>query len=60
MSRWTDKTCLGVEIEEKFEDVAVKRYIQFKGGSTENVYVTRDGVNIPYDDLEIEVKPPDE
>ena len=55
-----DRTCFGVEIEEKFVDVAVKRYIQFKGGSTENVYVTRDGVDIPYDELGIEVKPPDD
>ena len=55
-----ERTCFGVEIEEKFVDVAVKRYIQFKGGSAENVYVTRDGINIPYDEVIKEVKPPDD
>ena len=55
-----ERTCFGVEIEEKFVDVAVKRYIQFKGGSAENVYVTRDGVDIPYDEVIREVNPPDD
>ena len=55
-----ERTCFGVEIEEKFVDVAVKRYIQFKGGSTENVYVTRDGVDIPYDEVIKEVTPSDD
>ena len=55
-----ERTCFGVEIEEKFVDVAVKRYIQFKGGCTENVYVTRDGIDIPYDEVIKEVKPPDD
>ncbi len=42
-----DRICFGVELEPKFVDVAVNRYIQFKGAS-DDVYVERDGETIPY------------
>lgn len=44
------RTCYGIEIEPKFVDVAVKRYIEFVGGS-ENVYVERNGEQVPYPDI---------
>lgn len=44
------RTCYGIEIEPKFVDVAVKRYLQFASGA-ENVYVIRNGKKIPYSDL---------
>ena len=55
-----DRICYGVELEPKFVDVAVKRYIQYKNGSTEDVYVIRDGEKIPYSALVIEVEGNDE
>lgn len=44
------RICFGIEIEPKFVDVAVKRYIEFVGGS-ENVYVERNGERICYSDI---------
>ena len=55
-----DRICYGVELEPKFVDVAVKRYIQYKNGSSEDVYVIRDGEKIPYSALVIEVEGNDE
>lgn len=49
----TNRTCYGIELEEKFVDVAVKRYIAQVGKSDE-VYVLRDGEKIPYKDLNVE------
>lgn len=47
-----DRICYGVELESKYVDVAVKRYISFRDGNTSDVVVIRDGVNIPYRDIE--------
>lgn len=44
------RICYGVELEPKFVDVAVKRYIEFIGGS-EDVYVIRNGDKIPYSEV---------
>lgn len=49
------RTCYGIEIEPKFVDVAVKRYVEFTSNS-ENVYVIRNGEKIPYSDLAKEVE----
>lgn len=46
-----DRTCYGIELEPKFVDVAVKRYIQFKNDDSSDCYVTRDGKKISYADL---------
>ena len=43
----TDRICYTVELEEKFCDVIVKRYIG-QAGSTEDVSVVRDGATVPY------------
>lgn len=45
------RICYGVELEAKFVDVAVNRYIQFKEGNSEDVYVIRDGEKIMYSDV---------
>ena len=50
-----DRICYGIELEPKFVDVAVKRYIEFKG-STEDVYVIRNGEKISYSDVYAEVE----
>ena len=49
----TNRTCYGIELEEKFVDIAVNRYIAQVGKSDE-VYVLRDGEKIRYQDLNIE------
>lgn len=56
----TERTCYGVEIEPKFVDVAVKRYIEFKGGNADDVYVIRDGQRLSYSDVEIREEQTDE
>ena len=51
----TGRICYGIELDEKFMDVIVKRFIE-QTGSEDNIFVIRDGVKIPY----AEVKPADE
>ncbi|MGJ8387788.1 DNA methyltransferase [Streptococcus agalactiae] len=44
------RICFGIEIEPKFVDVAVKRFIELKG-SSEGVYVIRDGKKYNYSEV---------
>jgi len=46
----TDRVCHTVELDEKFCDVIVKRFIEQAGG-TENVFLIRDGVKTAYMDV---------
>ena len=50
-----DRTCYGIELEPKFVDVAVVRYLQYKNNDSSDVYVIRNGEKIPYSDLVKEV-----
>lgn len=45
-----DRICYGVELEPKFVDVAVKRYLEFKNNDSTDVYVIRDGEKVSYAD----------
>jgi DNA modification methylase len=45
-----NRICYGIELEPKFVDVAVNRYIQYKDDSSD-VFVLRNGKKIPYADL---------
>ncbi|MGN1415112.1 MAG: site-specific DNA-methyltransferase [Anaerovoracaceae bacterium] len=47
----TNRICYGIELDEKFADVIVRRYIEKVGGS-DGVFLIRDNVKIPY--LEVE------
>ena len=44
------RICYGIELDEKFLDVIVKRYIK-QVGSSDNVFLLRDGSKIHYSDL---------
>ena len=44
-----NRICYGIELEPKFVDVAVNRYIQ-QAGTSDNVYVIRDGKKLAYDE----------
>lgn len=46
----TDRICRTIELDEKFCDVIVKRYIEQVGSST-GVSLLRDGVELPYDSI---------
>ena len=46
-----DRICYGVELEPKYVDVAVKRFISFQDGSTSDVVVIRDGQTLRLDDV---------
>lgn len=48
-----DRICYGVELEPKFVDVAVKRYLEFKNNDGTDVYVIRDGEKVSYEDAVI-------
>ncbi|MCH4007867.1 MAG: site-specific DNA-methyltransferase [Eubacterium sp.] len=45
-----NRVCYGIELEPKFVDVAVNRYIQYRDDSSD-VFVLRDGKKIPYAEL---------
>jgi hypothetical protein len=47
----TDRVCFGVELEQKFVDVAVKRYISFKEGRYDDVYLIRDGQKLKFEEV---------
>ena len=46
------RVCYGVELEPKFVDVAMKRYLEFRNGDAADVYVERNGEKIPYERVE--------
>lgn len=48
----TNRVCHTIELDEKFCDVIVKRFIE-QAGTTENVYVVRDSQTIKFDELEV-------
>ena len=45
-----DRKCRAVELDEKFVDVQVKRYIKFREGKYDDVYVIRDGQKLSFDE----------
>lgn len=51
------RICYGIELEPKFVDVAVKRYIESRGGGTDDVFLLRNGERISFADVTIEEKP---
>ncbi len=46
----TNRLCRTIELDEKYADVIVKRYIEYKG-STDEVYLIRSGIKTKYTDL---------
>ena len=46
----TDRICYTMELDEKYADVIVNRYIEYVSGN-EDVYLIRNGKKIPYCDL---------
>lgn len=46
----TDRICYTMELDEKYADVIVNRYIEYVGGN-EDVYLIRNGEKIPYSEL---------
>lgn len=47
----TNRICYGIELDEKFADVIVRRYIE-KVGSSDGVFLLRDNIKIPYSEVE--------
>ncbi len=45
-----DRKCRAVELDEKFVDVQVRRYIKFKEGKYDDVFVIRDGQKLTYEE----------
>ena len=48
----TNRICHTIELDEKFCDVIVKRYIE-QIGSADGVFVVRDGKTVAYSELEV-------
>jgi DNA modification methylase len=47
-----DRSCYTIELDEKYCDVIVRRYIEYKG-SSEDVTVLRDGTQFKFEDVEV-------
>ena len=47
----TNRICYGIELDEKFADVIVRRYIE-KVGSSDGVFLIRGNEQIPYSEVE--------
>lgn len=47
----TDRICRGIELDPKFVDCIVKRYIKWAGGKYDDVYVIRDGQKLCFDEV---------
>ena len=45
-----DRICYGVEIEPKFVDVAVKRYMASHDDKTDDIVLIRDGKEMTYEE----------
>ena len=50
----TNRANYSMELDEKYVDVIVKRYINHKQNNGEDVYLLRDGNKIPYSEIEEE------
>ena len=46
----TDRVCRGIELDPKFVDVIVKRYIELKEGKSDDVYLIRDGQKLTFEE----------
>ena len=46
----TGRICYGIELDEKFVDVIVKRFVE-STGDTSGVFLLREGIQIPYDEI---------
>ncbi len=55
-----DRICYGVELEPKFVDVAVKRYMSAHNDSTEGIVLIRDGKEMTYEQAVVELDIPAE
>lgn len=53
------RKCYTNELDEKYVDVIVKRYIQFMGNAAE-IYLIRDGKKMPFEDLETQLEEAEE
>lgn len=47
----TDRVCRGMELDPKFMDVIVKRYIGHQDGRYDDVFVLREGQKLRFDEL---------
>ena len=44
------RICYGIELDEKFADVIVTRFVE-QNGNSESVFLLRDGACVPYDEV---------
>lgn len=47
----TDRVCRGIELDPKFVDVIVKRYIEHNDGHYDDVFVVRDGQKLKFEEV---------
>lgn len=47
----TDRICYMAELDDKYASVILRRYVEYKNGASEDVFVLRDGKKIAYEKL---------
>ena len=47
----TDRVCRGIELDTRFVDVIAKRYIEYRSGRYDDVYVIRDGQKLKFEEV---------
>ena len=47
----TDRVCMGIELDPKFVDVIVKRWLAQNGGNYADAYIIRDGQKLLLDEV---------
>ena len=47
----TDRICYMAELDDKYASVILRRYVEYKNGVSDDVFVLRDGRKIAYDKL---------
>jgi tRNA G10 N-methylase Trm11 len=50
-----DRACRGIELDPKFVDVIVKRYIE-QAGKSDGVYVLRDGQKLTFEEVSADME----
>jgi site-specific DNA-methyltransferase (adenine-specific) len=51
----TDRVCRGIELDPKFVDVIVKRFIEHEDGKTEGISVMRDGQRLSFEEVTADI-----
>lgn len=56
----TNRVCRGIELDPKFVDCIVRRYAEWAGGKTDDIYVIRDGQKLTFEEVTADIEDEEE